>query len=233
LATQSHHDAHGESHIDGWGLASYADNGAPHITKSLLPAFSDPQFDETSRTVTTKTLVAHVRQASVGSAALVNTHPFVHDRWAFVHNGTLQDFAARRKPLCDAIPTDLRTMIRGETDSECVFFFWLSQLRTAAGRKNQTINVETVTAAFRQTINLVDGWFPSHHGEESKFNFVATNGSILAATRWGKSLSYLERQTGREIGAGDRHPNATNAFRTVRIASEATDSNKWREVPDR
>ncbi|HTQ39764.1 MAG TPA: class II glutamine amidotransferase [Pirellulales bacterium] len=233
LATQSRRDAHGESHIDGWGLASYADDGVPHITKSLLPAFSDPQFGEVSRTVTTKTLVAHVRQASVGSAALVNTHPFIYERWVFVHNGTLQDFAARRKPLFDAIPYDLRTMIRGETDSECVFFFWLSRLRAAVGSINQTICVETVITAFQETVNLVDSWFPAHHGEESKFNFVATNGRIMAATRWGKSLSYLERLSGGEMSEKDGHPNAINAFRSVHISSEATDGNNWREVSDR
>ncbi len=113
------------------------------------------------------------------------------------------------------------------------FLFLAKSVGAVAGSINQTICVETVTAAFQETINLVDSWFPAHHGEESKFNFVATNGRIMAATRWGKSLSYLERQTGSEIGVNDSHPNATHAFRSVHISSEATDGNNWHEVPDR
>ena len=233
LSAQSRRDARGESHVDGWGLASFDDDGEPRITKSVQAAFSDLRFDELAKSVATTALVAHVRQASVGRIALVNTHPFVHGRWVFVHNGTLQDFAARKGPLLDAIPDDLRQMIRGDTDSEHVFLFWLSQLRKVAGGLEKSHRVDTITATFQQTIKLLEAWFPAHNGEESKFTIVVTDGSMLAATRWGHSLSCLEREGSKITGGSDYPLHATNKFRAVYIASEATDGDSWREVPDR
>jgi predicted glutamine amidotransferase len=220
LASQSCRDARGECHVDGWGMASFDGDGHPHVTKSLQSAFSDPRFGELARSVTSTTLVAHVRQASVGGAALVNTHPFVHGRWVFAHNGTLEDFAARKGPLVEAIDDDLRQMIRGDTDSEHAFFFWLSQLRAATGGLDTSPSVELLITTLQRTIKLLDGWFPAHNGEESKFTFVVTNGRLLAATRWGRSLSCLEHRDG-------------NARRAVYFASEPTDGDSWREVPDR
>jgi glutamine amidotransferase len=201
--------------------------------KSVEAAFSDLRFDELAKSVATTALVAHVRQASVGRTTLVNTHPFVHGHWVFVHNGTLQDFAARKGQLLDAIPDDLRQMIRGDTDSEHVFLFWLSQLRSAAGGLDISLGVGTITATLQQTIKLLDGWFPAHNGEESKFNFLVTDGRLLAATRWGHSLSCLERRGCVSTGGNDRPLHATDTFRAVCIASEATDGDRWREVPDR
>jgi glutamine amidotransferase len=158
LTAQSRRDARGESHADGWGLATVDHDGEPHISKSVQPAYADPQFDELAKSVAT-TLVAHVRQASVGRKALENSHPFVHGRWIFAHNGTLEEFSARKRPLLDAIPDDLRQTIRGDTDSEHVFLFWLSQLRTAAGGLDKSLGVDTVTATLQQTIKLLDHWF--------------------------------------------------------------------------
>jgi predicted glutamine amidotransferase len=233
LAAQSRRDARGESHVDGWGLASFDDGGEPRIAKSLQPAFSDPAFDKLAKSVVATALVAHVRQASVGRKALVNTHPFAHGRWVFAHNGTLQDFAARKGPLLDAVSDDLRPMIRGDTDSEHAFLFWLSQLRAAAGGLDKSPGVDTITSAFQRTIKLLDGWFPAHNGEESKMTFVATDGRLLAATRWGHALSCLECRGG-GTGGGRACPlDAPGAFHAVCIASEATDGDSWREVPDR
>jgi predicted glutamine amidotransferase len=197
LSAQSRQDSRGQAHVDGWGLAWYDDAGLPRLEKSLRPAHDDPRFHELARSVTTATALAHVRQASVGSVALVNTHPFVHGRWVFAHNGTLQDFAARRGPLLRAIPDDLRQMIQGETDSEHAFYFWLGKLRAATGGLDGTADAAAVTATLQQTVRELDEWFPTHDGEESKFNFVATDGRLLAATRWRHKLSCLEHRGGR------------------------------------
>jgi predicted glutamine amidotransferase len=232
LVAQSCRDACGESHADGWGLASFDDNCHPHITKSLASASSDLRFNELAKSVTTTTLLAHVRQASVGSTSLVNTHPFVHDRWIFAHNGTLQNFAARKQLLLDAIPDDLRQLIRGDTDSEQVFMLWLAHLRSLTGSLDTVVDVVTIIDAFQQTIKLLDAWFPTHNAEESTFNFVATDGRLLAATRWGRPLSCRERRSNAIPGESDRPLPLTEKFRAVDIASEPTDGDGWRDVPD-
>src|SRR5258708_897546 len=102
LAAQSRRDARGESHLDGWGVAAFTASGEPRITRSLLAACDDPAFEDLSRSLISTTLLAHVRQASVGSKSLKNTHPFAHGRWVFMHNGTLENFADRKGPLLEA-----------------------------------------------------------------------------------------------------------------------------------
>jgi predicted glutamine amidotransferase len=231
LTAQSRCDARGESHADGWGLATVDHDGEPHISKSVQPAFADPQFAELAKSVAT-TLVVHVRQASVGRKALENSHPFVHGRWIFAHNGTLEEFAARKRPLLDAIPDDLRQSIRGGTDSEVIFLFWLSQLRASTGCLDKLVDVGTITTTFQQTIKRLDGWFPAHHGKASKFNFVATNGRVFAATRWGHSLTWLEYRGGDIEGAAGRAFHGADSAHAVYIASEPTDGGRWNEVPD-
>jgi glutamine amidotransferase len=261
LSAQSRKDSRGQAHVDGWGLAWYDAAGLPRIEKSLRPAHDDPRFHELARSVSTATALAHVRQASVGSVSLANTHPFVHGRWVFAHNGTLQDFAARRGPLLRAIPDDLRQCIRGDTDSEHAFYFWLGKLRAAAGSLDGTPDVAAVIATLQQTVRELDEWFPTHDGEESKFNFVATDGRLLAATRCRHKLSYLEHRgdaappgatAGRvPPGCSSANPRPADAlrpllgnpavapsavirdFRAVLIASEPTAADGWREVPDR
>jgi glutamine amidotransferase len=243
LAAQSRKDSRGQTHVDGWGLAwydaashdatSYDNAVQPRIEKSLRPAHDDPRFDELAKSVAATSLVAHVRQASVGSVALVNTHPFAHGRWVFAHNGTLQDFAARRAPLLAAIPDDLRQRIGGDTDSEHVFYFWLGELRAATGGLDRPLSVDVVTATLRQTVRLLDGWFPTHNGEESKFNFLATDGRLLAATRWRHMLSCREHRGTSTMATADRPIGEASDFRAVFIASEPTSGDGWHEVPDR
>jgi predicted glutamine amidotransferase len=55
-------------------------------------------------------VVAHLRKASLGSVSKENTQPFIHDQWAFAHNGTIHDFQK---------PVPLR--LQGTTDSERYF----------------------------------------------------------------------------------------------------------------
>jgi glutamine amidotransferase len=233
LAAQSRRDARGESHVDGWGLASFAEDGRPRIAKSLRAAFDDPLFDELARSTSTTTLVAHVRQASVGSTTMNNTHPFAQGRWVFAHNGTLENFTARKDLLLEAIPNDLRQLIRGDTDSEHVFYFWLGHLRAATGGLNEPSTIDAVASALRQTVQSLEAWFPTHEGEESKFNFIVTDGQLLGASRWGHGLSHrlLPSDPAETIRGGS--PQGTNSSRAVFIASEPTEGHGWREVPDR
>src|SRR5947209_5745269 len=75
-------------HPDGWGLGWYV-GGEPQVARALEPAHADDDFAAVGRFLASRTIVAHVRKASVGRVALENTHPFEWGRWLFVHNGTV------------------------------------------------------------------------------------------------------------------------------------------------
>jgi len=227
LSAQSRRDSRGQSHVDGWGLAFQIDDGKLEIERSLKPAHEDPKFRQLAEAVRSRAIVAHVRQASVGNISLVNTHPFQHGRWIFAHNGTLQNFAERREPMLRAIPPDLRNCIRGTTDSEHAFYYWLSQLRTMTGTLEQPVEAAVVEESLAATVRSLDRWFPAHDGEESRFNVVLTDGWLLAATRWKHMLSW------RESGGETANAAGNSASRAVFIASEPTGGDGWREVADR
>ena len=78
-------------HPDGWGVAHY-EGGYPHLIRGDKQALEDGLFKEVSGVVTTRTLLAHVRRATVGEISVLNCHPFQHGPWTFAHNGELPKF---------------------------------------------------------------------------------------------------------------------------------------------
>ncbi|MFW5921639.1 MAG: class II glutamine amidotransferase, partial [Polyangiales bacterium] len=85
-------------HPDGWGVAFYVD-GAPHITRSPTRALGDQLFHRVSGVVSSETVLAHVRRATVGEVSVLNCHPFQHGKWVFAHNGEIKHFERHRDAL--------------------------------------------------------------------------------------------------------------------------------------
>ena len=77
LMTQSRLDERGLPNADGWGIGFF-DGGQPVIEKFDTAAYEDRRFAETAGRVNSPTVLAHVRQATVGGASPANTHPFAH-----------------------------------------------------------------------------------------------------------------------------------------------------------
>jgi predicted glutamine amidotransferase len=113
-------------HSDGWGLALY-DQRFARIFIEPTPACDSPlaRFVQ-DNPIRTLLAVAHVRQRTVGTPTLENTHPFKRvlwgRDWVFAHNGTLPE--VKGKPLRDFTPI-------GDTDSEHAFCWLLAELRAA------------------------------------------------------------------------------------------------------
>lgn len=111
-------------HRDGWGVAFYEGRG--------VRLFQDPApgcESEVARLVQrypikSQVVIAHVRQANVGSVCLVNTHPFQRElwgrHWCFAHNGQLAGFAGLQ---------DVYQPV-GDTDSEAAFCDLLNRIRS-------------------------------------------------------------------------------------------------------
>lgn len=135
-------------HPDGWGVAFYVD-GAPHLTKSAERALGDQLFHRVSGVVASETVVAHVRKATHGALNVLNCHPFQYGRWVFAHNGDIPRFPDRREALLAEVAPRLRRYVLGDTDSEVVFFVFLSVL-SGHGPLDRRHGVETVASAVRE-----------------------------------------------------------------------------------
>ena len=71
-------------------------------------------------------MLAHIRATTGTPVQQTNCHPFVHDRWLFVHNGAINGFPEYRRELLLAIDPSSSTASPGSTDSETLFYLALT-----------------------------------------------------------------------------------------------------------
>ncbi len=228
LCSQCRCDMLLRDHSDGWGVVSF--HGANvRLARQPEPAYEDVRFDEAIRACRSKTIVAHVRRASRGVRKLENCHPFVCGRWAFAHNGTLTAVESLRRPLLREISSQLRRKIQGETDSELIFHWLLQRLA-----KHRAIEGDRCVSLSRMRSAVASGIVElNQRNIESEstmptprpalLNTLLTNGNVMVGTRFGNSMFYLPTRKTDPTGIPRR---------TIAIASEPTDSRRWKEIPE-
>lgn len=118
---------------DGFGFAWYSDNGDLGLYRDVLPAWTDGNLLSLSSMIRSHLFLAHVRASTFGHVSRSNCHPFISERWSFMHNGKIGNFAHHRRRL-EAQLSDSRYSQRvGNTDSELFFLLLLDHgLETAA-----------------------------------------------------------------------------------------------------
>jgi glutamine amidotransferase len=177
-------------HPDGWGVAYYVD-GAPHVTRSPGHALSDALFHRVSGVVSSETVLAHVRKATQGAETVLNCHPFQYGRWVFAHNGDVPRFGAVWRPiLLREVSEHLRPFILGETDSEVLFFMFLTRLE-AHGRLDKPHVVDDVMDALASTFADVKRICqPLDESEALLLTAIVTDGTTMVAHHGGKELRW-------------------------------------------
>lgn len=227
LMVQSRQDQAGHSHTHGWGIATYSD-GVPHVERQAGAAYQDEAFRRAANRADSRTVVAHVRQASIGSVCLDNTHPFVHGRWVFAHNGTLGAFTRMQAWMLDAMTPEHRMAIRGATDSEHIFHFLMS------------LSVQhpeyTPLAILRMGLRQLLAW--SHQADATAtigLNVLLSNGDELVGSRWGRTLWYLEQDRLQDCeicGFSHIRHDPHGSYRAAVIASEPISPGPWMAAPE-
>lgn len=203
-------------HKDGWGIAAYGAEPQPLVAHGVGPAHSDPDFERVSSRVSSHTVVAHIRQASVGAVELRNSHPFLHGRWSFVHNGTLYEFAKHRPAVEALICPSLRANIKGTTDTERCFYLFLTRL-AARYPIDRQVPVDGVARALAETMTLVSSITDDAQGR-SAMNFLVTDGEVMVATRRNRTL-FLSTGPRRNTVAG--MPEHGTQVEQLIVASES------------
>jgi predicted glutamine amidotransferase len=186
--------AQSAAHPDGWGVAYYVD-GAPHVTRSASTALHDQLFHRVSGVVSSETVVAHIRKATTGVCNTLNTHPFQYGRWVFAHNGQVHEFERHQAAIEAAIAPRLRRFILGDTDTERVFYLFLthlSQFGPLASRMSLDDVRTALSATVRQLRDLTDG---EGEDERSLLTLLVTDGTIMAAVQGGKDLFWSSYKT--------------------------------------
>lgn len=192
-------------HPDGWGIAAYDSAGTPELCFSLQPAHEDESFDRVSSGLYTRTVIAHVRLASVGGVHLGNAHPFRRGRWCFAHNGTVTGFAEAKAHIEAEILPEFRAGITGDTDSERCFGLLLTELSRTVDVAGP-VPVETLARAVARTSARVAELTDTAE-KPSSMNFLMTDGRVMVASRRHRPL-HVVSQPGTFLVASERLSNS-------------------------
>ncbi len=180
-------------HPDGWGVAYYI-GGYPHVIRNDRQALEDSLFREVSAVVSTRTLLAHIRQATVGKVGVLNCHPFQHGPWVFGHNGQISGYAIDNdvgQRVRDAVDPRFRRYILGSTDSEVCFYIFLSRLaRHVEDIFHEGLRLDVARAALRETVETIFELVPEKADKPHRLTFVLTNGNLLLAYRYNRELFF-------------------------------------------
>ncbi|MBD3289424.1 hypothetical protein GF337_11530 [candidate division KSB1 bacterium] len=142
-------------HGDGWGFA-YLENDELVVHKSILPYFDDPGAERIKQ-IESPFYVLHARKKSDGMGGIraENAHPFRYSDYIFFHNGTVRE----------NLPFEEKFQPQGETDSERLFYYLLSNVN---GNLDEKI--------IRDKLNRVT--------EYSGMNSILTDGKISYIINW-------------------------------------------------
>ncbi len=128
LVVQSRHSRLGAELVngDGFGVGWYGTGRDPGLFRSTEPAWNDLNLRELAAHTRAGRIFAHIR-ASTGSAVQqTNCHPFRHDNWLWMHNGSFAGVREYKRDLAMAIEPGLYPDIEGSTDSELFFYLALT-----------------------------------------------------------------------------------------------------------
>ncbi|WP_417336045.1 class II glutamine amidotransferase [Halobacteriovorax marinus] len=182
-------------HPDGWGV-SYYTAGAPHVIRSEKTAVNDNIFKKVSGIVSSETVVAHIRNATLGTVNILNTHPFQYGNWIFAHNGNIKDFDKYRDEIIARVSPHLKRFILGTTDSELLFYFILTKLSQRVELSDRHCDIDILQECIKKSLDeltsIIGDYCPNDDGKntETFLTFILTNGKTMIAHQGGKKLYY-------------------------------------------
>ncbi len=224
---------------DGFGIGWYTPEISPEpaLFTSILPAWSDQNLLYITAKIKSPAFFAHVRSASLGSVSQSNCHPFLYEKWMFMHNGGIGDFLAVKRHLRHLLDDDIYHWIKGETDSEHIFALFLQR---AKGRDLSQLSVvaDVLQETFFTILDLVK-MFGKKQSSLSKFNICLTDGQRLIAARYSNSIKTKPQTLYYSLGGHflmknqHFHMVQTGHPHCILVASEklTTGNDEWNIIP--
>ena len=171
LATRAH------EHKDGFGIGFFEDKGVRLFVDWHSARHSPVAELVKTWPIRSRNVIAHIRKATQGGAALENTHPFQRELWGrywvMAHNGNLVDFHPRLHGAFRPV---------GDTDSERAFCWLMQELAKSHAC------VPSIGELTRTLAELM----PQLH-RHGTFNMLLSNGQALWAHN-STHLHWLVRQ---------------------------------------
>jgi len=173
-------------HEDGWGItiSNPRQTAMVSLVRQLGSAHGSPSYREAVYTMPDQPaiLLCHLRKASdIVPITLSNTHPFVHNGWGFIHNGTIYQ--------AQSLPRNPHLVFTSEdSDTEHLFHYLLTKIKQRPAEK-------TLSGAIADGITSV-------RLDYTALNLMLSNGQDLYVLRYFKkhadyyTLYYYELSSG-------------------------------------
>lgn len=217
---------------DGVGIAWYnhSIDAFPALYKSILPAWNDKNLKHVAAKVRSTCFLGHVRSSTIGDVNLENTHPYIYQKYAFVHNGTIENFPGLKYDLHKLFRKDVFNAIHGQTDSEHLFMLLMHYL----DRHIEQATTPQIIKAYQKMINDITKRQRRAGGStKARISTVLTDGERLFASRY-HSYNSLEPLTLYFTELNPINNKLQNNYNNaILIASERLNdcADAWVEVP--
>ena len=176
--------SHSMEHPHGWGLATFYGD-AVNLEKEPLPAWHSSYLQSRLRfPIRVQSMIAHIRNASVGVMSYENCHPFVaRDRsgrtWALAHNGTIF-----QSPLLEGYVAEQL----GNTDSERIMLHLLHRINARLEQAGRPLTDEDRFQEAEQTVLDI--------AEHNQVNLLFYDGALLYVHTNQKNKLYYKNEDG-------------------------------------
>jgi len=125
-------------HTEGFGFASLKANANRKADANrkagawvIYKSHERSTFDLDRIPKRAKLVIGHLRKrCDRTTVSIENTHPFVYKDHVFLHNGRIRDFDQYRSMILGWIHPRFRNLIEGQTDTEHLFYFYLTIAET-------------------------------------------------------------------------------------------------------
>ena len=187
---------HGHVNADGFGLGWYADGDpVPARYRRDIPIWADGSLDDLTRVVRSGTVLAAVRCGTTGMPhGEATCAPFGHGRFLFSMNGAVH----RWRELSGELSVEDLVGLDTPTDAALLWVLTLRRLRAGATLPAALAGITALAGPLTDRLNL-----------------LLTDGTEIAATAFGESLSWRDTDGG------------------LLVASEPSDDGPgWHDVPD-
>lgn len=178
------------THTDGFGLAwltnkwkTYKKPFVYNEDKNLGKKISQIESESSI-------ILGHVRHKTFGDKDVDNTHPFVYQDFIFLHNGSLKNFEKHKKTIISRIAPEYIKKIKGETDSEHLFYLLLTIKDGIIREDCTTLSEEKILYnSLYKLFSLLNEWKIEYYA-----NIIFGNTTHLLISRYVQKQSQKEGQ---------------------------------------
>jgi glutamine amidotransferase len=195
-----------------WGMGFYQ-AGEVLLRRRPIDDRLEVSAVEVAENVATDLLIGHVRRPVIGPLRTENTQPFRYRNWLFAHTGTLTGFEQFQEALLLPQPDFLQRSRRGETDSEVLFYLFLTTLHETGELQQPAVSAGQIRSALKTTMTRLDAMAQEAGFPRPSGDIVVTNGEALVTLHRSGTLSYKQlagEQDTRALLLGDERGGSTH-----------------------